>query len=444
MGLADPDIVAACPGAFHVGRAFPARRGQVVPGQRDASQIVVPRQRVVLLDRGRQTGPRHQVVRLPVALPGRGHTAGLEEDVAHGHQVGRHGRRVSRRRSQGVRLARDLERAVRLSLSDVGMEQGRKRDAALPVIASPLQVAFRFRDRGGMAARIHVVRRDAHVRRPETGIDRERLPVLRDRLVEPAQLHQQLGVGVVGVRIVRHQLDVLPECLLRLRHAVRGPIGVTHRVVRERERRIDREGLSILGDGLVMPAGGVVGAAQEPVGPFVAGILRDQCLEQPDHPGRIGFNSCLLGLDQQLLSRRSAARELCRALEVRRRGPGGRRGQREVVLGERERRVARHGLLEPGTAFAGLEPLDELPSLQVQRPGFLRARGNRDLPVLGEAVAGGHERQAGEQKATHGSSRDRGGPCYVARVRRAGRMRTSNVRAGATGTGGSVPVACAQ
>ena len=56
--------------------------------------------------------------------------------------------------------------------------------------------------------------------RRELRVHLQRLPVLGDGLVEPPHLHQQLGVGIVGVGIVRDQLDVFLERLLRPRRSV--------------------------------------------------------------------------------------------------------------------------------------------------------------------------------------------------------------------------------
>ena len=67
------------------------------------------------------------------------------------------------------------------------------------------------------------------------GIDRERLVVHGDRLVEASHLHEQLGIRVIRVGVVGDQLDVFLERGLGLAVLAQEPVGVAHLVVRLRE-----------------------------------------------------------------------------------------------------------------------------------------------------------------------------------------------------------------
>src|SRR5271163_1701908 len=55
--------------------------------------------------------------------------------------------------------------------------------------------------------------------------------VLRQRIVKPAHLQQQLRVGVVRVGVVGNQFDVLFEGLLGIRIVFLLPVGIAENVV---------------------------------------------------------------------------------------------------------------------------------------------------------------------------------------------------------------------
>ena len=114
--------------------------------------------------------------------------------------------------------------------------------------------------------------RDPLIRVEKVRIDRERLAVLGDGVVEAAHLQKQLGVRIVGIGIVRDQLDVPLERLLGVGELVVLTIGVAHEVVRGRERVVDLGGLLIVLDGLrvVLLAEEVAGEIE--VRPLVVGI----------------------------------------------------------------------------------------------------------------------------------------------------------------------------
>ncbi len=141
------------------------------------------------------------------------------------------------------------ERLVGLALVDVGHGRPEQRQAPLAVVARLLPEPGEAGAGVGGLAHEHLVVADADVGGHEVGVDAERFLVVPDRVLELAHLHQQLGVGVVGVGVVRDQLDVLLEGLLRVRVLAQEAVGVAHLVVGLGERGRDRDRLLVLGDG---------------------------------------------------------------------------------------------------------------------------------------------------------------------------------------------------
>ena len=98
----------------------------------------------------------------------------------------------------------------------VGHRAREVRRAPLAVVLRDLERPVHLGERFlGLVLEV-VVARDAVARRREPGVQVERLAVHRDRLVVAPALHEQLGVRIVGVRIVGDELDVLLERRLRL------------------------------------------------------------------------------------------------------------------------------------------------------------------------------------------------------------------------------------
>src|SRR5712692_8994532 len=65
----------------------------------------------------------------------------------------------------------------------------------------------------------------------EVGIHGESLAVLGNRVLEPAHFQQEFGIGIVGIRVVGNQFDVLLEGLLRVLIVPLLTVGVTKNVV---------------------------------------------------------------------------------------------------------------------------------------------------------------------------------------------------------------------
>ena len=110
----------------------------------------------------------------------------------------------------------------------------------------------------------------------KSGAHGEGLAVLDDRLVEAAELEQQLGVGVPGVRVVGQHLGVLPERRFGAVHLAEEAVAVAELVVDLREAGRDRRGALVEGDGLAVTLGAEVRIAEQHERAFVARVPAHQ------------------------------------------------------------------------------------------------------------------------------------------------------------------------
>ena len=328
------------------------------------------------------------------------HAARLEEDVAHLAERSRPRDQVATRRVDGRHLRELGERLVGGPLVHVGHRRPEVSGPPLAVVA---------RDRGQPGVRLAGLGRLAHedvvVPDPDVGghevrVDGESLLVAPDRLLESPHLHQELRVGVVRVRVVRYQLDVLLERTLRLVVLAEEAIGVAHLVVGLRERGVDGGRLRVGLDRrrVVLPPE-VVGA-HEIVGALVVGTGGDQLGEAVLLARRLALCARVEGADEEPLRLRGLAGEG--------HGPGdgveellGRpRRARKADLGQREARVLRGRLLEQGPRVGGAQLLREISALQVQLSRLLRRRRDRDL-VGRRRGRGGAEDAEGQGEPGH-------------------------------------------
>ncbi len=123
---------------------------------------------------------------------------------------------------------------------------------------------------------------DAEARVDEVGAHPERLAVVGDRLVEAAELEQQLGVRVVGVGVVGQDLGVLLERGLGPVHLAEEAVAVAELVVDLGEARGDRRGALVERDRLDVALGAEVGIAEQHQGALVVRVLAHELVEELD------------------------------------------------------------------------------------------------------------------------------------------------------------------
>ena len=232
-------------------------------------------------------------------------------------------------------------------------------------------------------------------------VDRQRLLVALDRLLESARLHEQLGVGVVGVRIAGDQLDVLLEGLLRLRVLAHEPVRVAHLVVGLRELRVDGGRLLVLGDGGRVVLAAEEKLAQQVVRALVVGRGRDQLGEAVLLPRRLALGAGVERADERAAPARTPwpkARPRLRAVEEL---LGRARGVGEAELGQREARVLGRRLLEERARVGGAQLLGEVAALQVELSRLVR--GGRDRDPVGGRLPAPWRREQRRRPARRGS-----------------------------------------
>ena len=141
--------------------------------------------------------------------------AHLQQDVSLELQVASHSGNIVGLLSQSILLVDVLERLVPLAAIDINHGQSKQGGAAFGIAAG---LAGYLLNLGRRFIRVSLVQQshaDSLMRVDEVLIDRERLAILRDRIVKPAHLQKQFRVRVVRIGIVGNQLDVFLERLLR-------------------------------------------------------------------------------------------------------------------------------------------------------------------------------------------------------------------------------------
>ena len=305
----------------------------------------------------------------------------VQEHVSLERVVEGHGPDVVGFLAQRVLLVQARERLRRLSAVDEDDRLGEHPRPAFSVGAGLRGDVLELGGRLLVFALIQERHRDSLMRVEEVRIDRQRLAVLGDRVVEAAHLQKQLGIRIVGVGIVRDQLDVPLEGLLGVGELVALTVRIAHEVVRGRERRVDLGGFAIVLEGLRKILLAEVPAGHREIGPLVVGIGREELVEVLLLLDGVVVRGGLLGQDQQPLTVRSLVRQRHGFLEVLEElRPGGR------VLSERqlrpcEARIQLDRLAEMLQRVRDLELVDHV--LALHELG-LRLRGRRrdgDLPV---------------------------------------------------------------
>ena len=307
----------------------------------------------------------------------------LEQDVPLQAAVEGHRRDVVGLLAQGVLLVHVRERLGHLPAVDV---HDRQREQPRPALA----VGPRLRRHGGELGRrlvglslIQQIHGDALVRVDEVRIDRQRLPVLDDRVVEPAHLQKQLGVRIVGVGVLRDQLDVLLERLFGVRVVAVLPVGVAQEVVGGRVGRVDLGGLLVVLDRLRVLLLAEVVAGQIEMRPLVVRVRRDELIEVFLLLHRVGVCPGLGREDQEPLSVGSLVRQAHGLVQVLEELLGRRRRVGEAQLRQREVRVERDCLGEVRDRVGQEQLLELIPALQELRLRLGRGRRHRDLPGVG-------------------------------------------------------------
>ena len=289
-------------------------------------------------------------------------------------QVASHRRHVLGLLSQRVLFVDQGEASSILPLSTATTVSAnsavRRSPSVRAFVGKLLELGRRFR----RLALIHQGRRDAGVRVHEVLIDGQRLLILRDRLVELAHLQEQLRIGVVGVRIVRDQLDVLLERLLGVGVVAILSIGVAENVEHRRVARVQLGRLLVVLDRLREILLTEVVPAEIEVGALVVRVRRDELLEIVLLLLRVVVGARLGRENQQPLAVRRLARQAHGLGEVveeflRRRGDIG-----PAQLRKREFRIERDGLVEVLDRVSGQQSLGKIATGEVTPCEPLRTR----------------------------------------------------------------------
>ena len=243
----------------------------------------------------------------------------------------------------------------------------------------------------------HAVVPDADIGGDEVGVQRERLLVVLDGVVEAAHLHEQLGVRVVGVGIGRDELDVLLEGLLRVGVLAEEAVRVAELVVGLREGGVDRGRLRVfLRRRRVVLAGEMVRAHQV-VRALVVGEGGHQLRQAVLLALRVTFRARVQLADDETLGLGGLVGQRDRAAHGREELLGRARRVGQADLDQREARVLGRRLLEELPRVGGAQLLGEVASLEVRLTRVRGRRGDRD-PVRRR----GGDGRADAERAQHG------------------------------------------
>src|ERR1700686_1380688 len=157
--------------------------------------------------------------------------AHLQQDVSLELQVASHTWNIVGLLSQRILLVDFLERLVPLAAIDIDHSQGKQGRAALGITAGFAGYLLYL---GRSFIRVSLVQQshaDPLVGVYEVLIDRQRLSILRNRIVKLAHLQKQFPVRVVRVWIVGNELNVFLERLLRVWVINILPVRITEKVI---------------------------------------------------------------------------------------------------------------------------------------------------------------------------------------------------------------------
>ena len=217
----------------------------------------------------------------------------------------------------------------------------------------------------------------------EVRIDRQRLAVLGDRLVEPAHLEEQLGVRVVRVGILRDERDVGLKRLLGVAVVAVLPVGVAEEVVRGGVARVELGGFLVVLDRLREVLLAEVVAAEVEVRPLVVRVRGDEGHEVLLLLDGVVVEARLRREDEELLAVGGLVRQGDGLVQVLEDLLAARRGVREAQLGEGERRVEGGRLLEVGDGVRDQQLLEHVAALQELGLRVGGGRRHRDLSAVG-------------------------------------------------------------
>jgi hypothetical protein len=333
------------------------------------------------------------------------HATRLEQDVPHQDRGARQCDQVLPRLVDGCVLLDLGHGRVGLPLVHVGHRRPEVRREPLAVVASDLEEPGVGLPRFRHLTHQDPVVPDAHVGRDEVRIDRERLLVALDRLLEAAHLHEQLRVGVVGVGVVRDQLDVLLEGPLRLHVLALEAVRVAHLVVGLRERRVDRGRLLVLRHrrGVVLPPE-MEGPHQVP-GALVVGAGRGQLCEAVELPRGLALGARVERADEKPLGLRRLLGQRGRLGHGVEELLGRPRRVGEADLGHREAGILRRRLLEQRPGVGGPQLLGKVAALEIEPSRLLRWRREGNLVGGSRRLfAGENEKGAGCGQRCHSGS----------------------------------------
>ncbi len=220
---------------------------------------------------------------------------------------------------------------------------------------------------------------DPDVRSHEVRVDGERLLVGLDRLLEAAGLHQQLGVGIVGVGVARYQLDVLLEGLLRFGILLDEAVRVAELVVGLGEARVDGGGLGVGRDGRRIVLLSEIEAPQEIEAAGVVRVARGELRVAVPLPSHLALRPRFQPLHDEPLWFGHLAGERDRPAHRLEELLGGARGVGEPHLGQREALVLRCRRLEELARIGDSQLLREVAAFQVELPRLFRGGRDRDL-----------------------------------------------------------------
>ena len=210
------------------------------------------------------------------------------------------------------------------------------------------------------------------IRRDEVRIDRECLLVHFDRFVEPAHLHQQLGVRVIRIGIVRQQLDVLLECRLGVGISLQKAIRITQLVIGSREIRIRLRRTNVVLDGGLVLLPAEIDNAEQREDALVVRIQPDGLVVMLQDGGRIASQAGIAGENDLTLAFADAARQgdgtLGRIDEL----SGRARCRGESQVRKREFRILCHRFgIEPARV-GDPQLVGKIAPLQIQLPRLVR------------------------------------------------------------------------
>ena len=196
-----------------------------------------------------------------------------------------------------------------------------------------------------------------------------------------APLHQELGVGVVRIRIVRDQLDVLLEGRLGVVQLVEEAIGVAKLVVGLREGGVDRRRPDELLDRGVVVLPSEVEVAEQRVCPLIVREEPDQFFVVRQHFLDVPFHRCIEAEHHVLLALAHPPGQCRGAGDRVDEFPGRARGVGQAEMRQREVGIFCDCLLVELPCVRRPQLLGQFPALRIQVARFARRR--RDGHLVG-------------------------------------------------------------